>query len=159
MTVTVANRQRLHKVDTRRLKHIATESARLARLALRQLGIVLVNDRTVTALNRQFHHSAAPTDVLSFDYRDGTAELIISVERALAHARRYRTSPARELALYIVHGILHLAGHDDRNRSARTRMRAAERRILRALPDSHTQPRHTRRAGGSRARSGKTARA
>jgi probable rRNA maturation factor len=59
-------------------------------------------------------------------------ELVISTEQAIANARRFRTTPARELTLYVVHGILHLHGYDDRTPAQRRRMRAAERRFLRS---------------------------
>jgi probable rRNA maturation factor len=123
MTVVVRNRQRSRRVDLRLLRCLAE------RAADKPLNIALVNDRMIARLNRQFHHTDGPTDVLSFDYGDG-GEVIVSVERAAAQARRYRTSPGRELALYVVHGILHLRGYDDRTARQRARMRAAERRVL-----------------------------
>jgi len=51
----------------------------------------------------------------------------------VAQARRYRTKPSRELALYVVHGLLHLAGQDDRTVAQRRKMRAAERLTLRKI--------------------------
>lgn len=107
-----------------------------ARTPLRQqlaphLTIVLVDDAEIADLNRQFHDTAGPTDILTFHYPDlAGGELVISVERAVEQARRYRTTPSRELALYVVHGILHLHGYDDRTATQRRRMRAAERRLL-----------------------------
>jgi len=86
----------------------------------------------MTPLNEQFHHVAGPTDILTFDYGDA-GELIISVDHAVAQARRYRTKPSRELALYVVHGLLHLAGQDDRTVAQRRKMRAAERLTLRKI--------------------------
>ena len=134
MTVTLCNRQRLRKVDARLLKQLARTALRLAGAdANRQLNIVLVDDATITQLNREFHQTDGPTDILSFDYGDGVGELIISVERALAQAGQFRSTPARELALYVIHGILHLHGYDDLTPCPRARMRAAERRLLKAV--------------------------
>jgi probable rRNA maturation factor len=131
MTVTVCHRHSLRPVDARRVKQIAGTALRRAGAAPNcQLNIALVDDATITALNRRFHQTDAPTDVLSFDYGDGLAELIISVEHALTQAGRFRSTPSRELALYIIHGILHLHGYDDRTPRSRARMRAAERRLL-----------------------------
>ncbi|HUR26649.1 MAG TPA: rRNA maturation RNase YbeY, partial [Planctomycetota bacterium] len=48
-------------------------------------------------------------------------------------ARAQRSSVERELALYIVHGCLHLCGHDDRAARARRKMRVAERCVLAEL--------------------------
>ena len=125
MIVEVRNRQR-RPVNTKRLRSVAG----LTNTSAKSLSIVLVNDRQMAALNRQYHHTPGPTDILTFDYGDGQAELIISVDHAIAHARQYRTTPARELALYVIHGILHLHGYDDRTPAQRRRMRAAERRLL-----------------------------
>jgi probable rRNA maturation factor len=128
MTVEVCSRQ-CRKVNTARLQQLA-ESALPPGYTL---SIVLVNDREMARLNKQFHHTPGPTDVLSFDYGDAEGEVIVSVDHAYAQARRYRTTPARELALYVVHGILHLQGYDDHTPAQRRRMHAAERRLLAKL--------------------------
>ena len=74
------------------------------------------------------------------DRRLKTAELIVNAERALiegtkrkqnADARRGAWSPAHELALYLAHGIDHLAGHDDADASGRRSMRRRERQWIR----------------------------
>src|SRR6266478_868105 len=124
MTVEVRNRQH-RRVDTRPLRKLAERIH-----TGESLSIVLVSDREMAELNLRYHHVAGPTDILTFDYGEGQGELIISVDHAVSQARRYRTTPARELALYVVHGILHLSGYDDRTSSRRRRMRAAERRLL-----------------------------
>lgn len=123
--VDVRSRQR-RKVNTRRLRQLA-ESLNTTGLTL---SIVLVSDRQMAALNLQYHHVAGPTDILTFDYGEGQGELIISVDHAVSQARRYRSTPARELDLYVIHGLLHLRGYDDRTPAQRRRMRAAERRLL-----------------------------
>ena len=122
----VRNRQRTHPVNLARLRQLAG----IVAADFQSLSIVLVNDAEMARLNRQYHNTAGMTDVLSFDYGAGHGELIISVARAIAQARQYRTTPSRELALYVVHGILHLQGYDDLTPGKRRRMRAAERRLL-----------------------------
>ena len=130
MRVTVGNRVRRARpewrVDCRLLRCIAEQATG------QPLHVALVTDRTIARLNRQFHHVAAATDVLAFDY-GGEAELVVSVERAVAQARRYRSTPGRELALYVVHGILHLQGYRDHDARGRRAMRRAERRCLARL--------------------------
>jgi len=125
VSVDVRSRQR-RKVNTQRLRQLA-ESLNTTGLTL---SIVLVSDRQMAALNLQYHHVAGPTDILTFDYGEGQGELIISVDHAVSQARRYRSTPARELDLYVIHGLLHLRGYDDRTPAQRRRMRAAERRLL-----------------------------
>ena len=132
MIVEVRNRQRAHRVNVARLKKLATGFDS----KFDALSIVLVNDAEMARLNIQYHRTRGPTDILTFDYGEGQAELIISVQRAVAQARRFRTTPPRELALYVVHGLLHLHGYDDRTPRQRARMRAAERRWLNRLSRS-----------------------
>jgi probable rRNA maturation factor len=132
-SVEVSSRQRRRKVDTRALARIARCALDLVHDSHFQLGIVLVDDATIAKLNAQYHATSGPTDVLSFDYGEGRGELIISVESAIRQARRFRTTPARELVLYVVHGVLHLHGYNDRTPNVRRRMRAAERRLMSEL--------------------------
>ena len=156
-TLDVRNRQRTYPVNLVRLRQLGTEAllfcqcrARTSPVvrtvasrttagnsagvpALQNLSIVLVSDPAMARYNLQYHAAAGTTDVLSFDYGDGYGELIISVPRAVAQARQFHTTPSYELALYVVHGILHLQGYDDLTPGPRRRMRAAERRWLRKL--------------------------
>ena len=60
-------------------------------------------------------------------------EVYVSVERAREVAARRGVEPARELALYLVHGVLHLCGYDDHDEEQSARMRAAETAVLRSL--------------------------
>jgi probable rRNA maturation factor len=132
MTVVVLNRQRRYRVPRTWLRRLATDAA--TRLALRHatISIVLLSDAAIARHNQQFHQTPGPTDILTFDYGD-SAELLISADHAAANARRYRTTARGELTLYLVHGLLHLAGYDDRTPRQRRRMRAAERALLRHL--------------------------
>ena len=131
--VVVSNRQRRLKINTRLLAEIAERALELVPADAAQLSIVLVNDSTITKLNAQYHATPAATDILSFDYGKGQGELIISVEHAIGQAKRFRSTPARELVLYVIHGILHLHGYDDTTPRRRVRMRNAERRLLDGL--------------------------
>ncbi len=128
--VTVTNRQRRLKVNTRWLAEVARRALEFVEDANSQISIVLVTDTTMAELNENYHATAGPTDILTFDYGEGQGELIISVEHAMSHARRFRTTLRHELALYIVHGILHLHGYNDVTPRERRRMRAAERRLM-----------------------------
>lgn len=81
------------------------------------------------------------TDVVSQSYAaipgvsPATAELVLNAERALAEGARRPGGPARELALYLAHGLDHLAGHDDDTPARRRAMRRRETAWLDGLPD------------------------
>jgi len=132
-TVAISNRQRRLKINAKLLAKITQQARELVGDLDGELSVVLVDDAAIANLNAQYHATPAPTDILSFDYGEGHAELIISVEHAVAQAKRFRTTPTRELVLYVVHGILHLNGHDDAATRDRRRMRAAEQRLMAQL--------------------------
>jgi probable rRNA maturation factor len=127
MTVAVANRQRRRRIVPARWQRWAKQFP----VRLQNLSVVFVSDRLMRRLNHRYHGRSAATDVLTFDYGAGNAEVIISVDTAVRQARRFGSTPRRELALYLIHGLLHLHGYDDRTPAQRRRMRAAERRWLR----------------------------
>lgn len=131
--VVVSNRQRRLKINTQLLAEIAERALELLPAAAAHLSIVLVSDSMIAKLNAQYHATPAATDILSFDYGKGRGELIISVEHAIGQAKRFRSTPARELVLYVIHGILHLHGYNDTTPRHRVRMRAGERRLLNGL--------------------------
>ena len=111
---------------------IAGEGARVG-----EVGIVLAGDAELRALNRRWRRIDRATDVLSFAYHGATArsisgDLVISMDRVAAQARRYRVTRGRELARLAVHGALHLAGRDHQRPAARRDMRRREERALRA---------------------------
>ena len=110
--------------------HLAVDRAALVRLAQSVLAgegvarasvsIALVDDATIHAVNRRYLDHDGPTDVISFVLSDpGTpdlaGELVVSAEMAATTAREAGAEPLDELALYVVHGLLHLCGYDDRS--------------------------------------------
>jgi probable rRNA maturation factor len=98
---------------------------------LSEIFVLLVSDRRMASLHRQFLNQTGPTDVLTFQH----GEIFISVETARRHARTFGNSLARELRLYIVHGLLHLHGFDDRKRTDARKMERMQTRILTATND------------------------
>ena len=60
-------------------------------------------------------------------------ELFICVEVALAQAKQFKTSWQSEVVRYVVHGVLHLLGHDDLQAGRRRRMKREENRLVRRL--------------------------
>ncbi len=86
----------------------------------------LISDRRMGQLHRQFVGQTGPTDVLTFHH----GEIFISVETARRHARVFGNSLERELHLYIVHGVLHLHGFDDRTQPSARRMQRAQEKVL-----------------------------
>jgi rRNA maturation RNase YbeY len=92
----------------------------ILRPALRDLSLALVGDRRMAELHERFMHIPGPTDVLTFPLetdargRATGGEVVVCVPEARRRARAEGVPVERELLLYALHGMLHLAGFDDR---------------------------------------------
>ena len=109
-----------------------------------ELSIAFLTAPALAALHGQFLADPAPTDVITFAGapRLGQAgEICVSADAARDFARRRRRDFSVELTLYVVHGWLHLAGHDDLEPAKKRRMRAAEARALKLLRAAGAAPR------------------
>jgi rRNA maturation RNase YbeY len=91
-------------------------------------------------VNWDFLQHEGSTDVITFDHsesQDGTAdlhgELFICLDDAVKQAREFRTTWTQELTRYVVHGVLHLRGHDDLAAGPRRKMKREENRLVRGL--------------------------
>jgi probable rRNA maturation factor len=135
--IIVRNRQRIVPVNAAGLQRFAQNAVRRClqlrkreRTDLRRLRNVfvwLISDRLTSQLHRRFLGQTGPTDVLTFQH----GEIFISVETAKQHARVFGNPLVRELQLYIVHGLLHLHGFDDRTPADARKMQSTQERILR----------------------------
>ncbi len=111
-----------------------------------EVSLVFTDSETVQQLNRDYRGVDEPTDVLAFymlpqkEVDDSFAlppdgvtrlgEVIISYPQAAEQAREQGHSPERELALLIIHGILHLLGYDHEEPEEESKMRERERELL-----------------------------
>jgi probable rRNA maturation factor len=109
-----------------------------------EISIVILTDPELARLHADFLDDPTPTDVITFagDPPSGTAgEICVSADTAAAYARTHRRDFSAELTLYLVHGWLHLAGHDDLVPAKKRAMRRAEARALRMLEQQDAIPR------------------
>ncbi len=101
------------------------------------IGVRITDDATIHQINLDHLGHDYPTDVISFDYGSAEetieGEMVVSVETAVARAADFDWPASEELALYIVHGTLHIAGLDDLSEAEQKLMRAAETRVMLAL--------------------------
>ena len=103
-----------------------------------EISLVFVDNPTIHRLNRRYLKHDEPTDVLTFPMSDPgskklVGELVIGVEAAWAEAANRGHDVQAELALYVIHGLLHLCGYDDRSRSTTKVIREREGYYLRTL--------------------------
>lgn len=95
------------------------------------IGLAIVDDETIRRLNRDHRRRDSATDVLSFPSGDGQflGDVVISVETARRQAADYDASLQREVQRLLIHGLLHLMGHDHHRPGERKKMVAEERRL------------------------------
>ena len=97
--------------------------------SLGEIEVSVVSDRAIAVVHRRFMDVAGATDVITFEH----GEIVISAATAERQAREYGQRLEHELGLYIIHGILHLNGHDDLAEPAASRMKEAQAAVLRRV--------------------------
>ena len=129
-------------VDVSRLRRRAVAILRATGQARSELSIALVDDPSIQSLNGRYRRKPRPTDVLSFSLVEGPhadrrgrmlGDVVISVETAAKQARGRHRGLDDTVARLLVHGLLHLLGHDHEGEEEARRMLAEERRLWRVL--------------------------
>ena len=156
MNIVIANRQRVKKINSRLLKEIV--SAILTDLTIEhcELEINLIGAGGMAALNETFLRHEGSTDVITFDYSVGPVsslshfnsekikdrqdafptlhgEIFVCVDEAILQAKQFKTTWQSEIIRYVVHGILHLLGHDDLSSRPKRKMKRKENRLVHQL--------------------------
>ncbi len=93
---------------------------------LEELEISILDDEAIADVHARFLEDPTPTDVITFHH----GEILISADTAARQAAEHSQPLQRELALYLIHGLLHLHGHDDHAPEAAQVMRQTQERIL-----------------------------
>lgn len=128
----LSNRQRKKRVDLTEFRVFAEEAiARVTDLVNptplpEEVSVAFVTDRRIAEIHHEYMSVDGPTDVITFQY----GEIVISVETAERQAEQFSTSFVRELRLYFVHGLLHLAGWDDLTSNGFRKMADTQERIV-----------------------------
>ena len=147
MNLIIANRQRTKKINTRLLRQIAEDVLAHLKMEKVELGITLVGAKAMARVNWQFLQHVGPTDVITFDHMEKRkaesgkrkelhGELFVCVDEAVGQAKEFKSSWQSEVVRYVVHGVLHLLGHDDLKPALQRKMKQEENRQMRRLTRS-----------------------
>jgi probable rRNA maturation factor len=140
--MTVRLHGRRGPLDRRRLRKQAVRLLRELGRPKAELSIALVDDAAIAELNQRYRGKSGATDVLSFSLLEGAhaerrgdllGDVVVSLDTAAVQARRGRRSLDDEVLRLLIHGTLHLLGHDHERDDEARRMRAEERRMWKAL--------------------------
>jgi probable rRNA maturation factor len=96
------------------------------------VSVALLNTEEISRINTAFLKHDGSTDVITFDYSEGSlcGEILICVDEAIRQAQVFRTTWQSELVRYLIHGFLHLDGYEDLVAADRRKMKREEDRIL-----------------------------
>ena len=139
--VSIAVPQEAVPVDRARMRQVARTVLDGEGVPDADISLAFVDNPTIHRLNQRYLDHDEPTDVLSFPLSEGqqrlAGELVIGAEVAQAQAGSRGHDVQAELALYVIHGLLHLCGHDDQTAAGAAAMRERERHYLQqlGLPD------------------------
>lgn len=139
--VTVQDRQHRLRLDRAGLRRAAEIALAAERYRAGELALVFVDDRRIARLNARYLGHCGPTDVLAFGSTSQShrlqrgaprwlGDIVISTQTAQRQAPHWRRRVGEELAEYVIHGVLHLAGYDDATATGRRRMERRQEALL-----------------------------
>ena len=136
--ISIASPQELVPIDRGRTREIVRAVLCEEGISEAEISLAFVDNPAIHQLNKRYLDHDEPTDVLSFPMSDSgskrlTGELVIGAELAKIEADSRGHDVQAELALYVIHGLLHLCGYDDKSSSDAEEMRERERDYLRLL--------------------------
>jgi len=135
--VEIANEQSEHVFDSDLLREAVRIVLKGESVDQGDVSVAIVDDETIHGMNLKYLQHDYATDVLSFRLSSPgelfEGEIVVSADTAAREAMRYGWNKADELLLYLIHGTLHLVGHEDASDAERETMRAKERQYLAAL--------------------------
>jgi len=143
------NRQRTRALHTPLLRRLVRHLLKME-LGVEdyQLCFHFVGSKEMAAVNWQFLQRQGSTDVITFDNHATDApatrppglngEIFICTDDAVKQARAFDTTWQEEVARYIIHGLLHLAGYDDLEPTKRRLMKREENRLMKSAAEEFT---------------------
>ncbi|MCH8902508.1 MAG: rRNA maturation RNase YbeY [Bacteroidetes bacterium] len=107
----------------------------MEKYTLKELNIILIDNKGITKLNKKYLNHSYPTDIITFDNSDKRKEIegdiFVGIEVVKENAKLYKVLIFNELCRIIVHGVLHLMNYNDKSRRQQLRIRAKEEYYLR----------------------------
>ncbi|MDD3080504.1 MAG: rRNA maturation RNase YbeY [Paludibacter sp.] len=121
------------KFDKRRTNNWIKDVARLHGHKTGDIAYIFCNDERILEVNRQYLQHDYYTDIITFDYSDEktiSGDIFISLDTVKSNAEEFDIPFLDELNRILIHGILHLCGHDDKTPELRIQMTNLENEAL-----------------------------
>lgn len=139
--ITINNLQKKIPVATKKIREAILKALQTEKIKKTgQVNLFFVSDTKIRELNLRYRKENNATDVLVFDISHAPNHLLvdifISADTAKRNARLFKSSLQNEIYLYVIHGILHLVGYDDRSLRQRKEMERKQQYILATLKNA-----------------------
>lgn len=129
-----------HLENKRKIKEWIIKAAENEEYTIGNLNFIFTNDNILLQLNKEYLRHFSLTDIITFDLSEKAGELsgdiFISIDRAKENARIFKVSLTEEVHRLLIHGLLHLAGYQDKSDEDKVQMRAKEEFYLSLPPRS-----------------------
>lgn len=143
LRINSVNQNTKRKIDLSKIDKAARATLRALGKKDAEVNIVILSNQAIRALNRKYLKRDRSTDVIAFPAGkelkgEGKGpkyfgDIAISSDKAATNAREYGTKFTEEVALYVIHGTLHLAGYTDTGKKDRARMQRKENELLQKI--------------------------
>lgn len=136
MRITINNLQKKLPIYPVKIKKLITNILKNEKITSSGwINLCFVNASQIKKFNAKFHKTNTTTDVLAFNLGEKRkkiiiADIMISTDSAIKQSRAFKTTPGYELSLYIVHGMLHILGFNDRTPAQIKLMRKKEKQYV-----------------------------
>lgn len=142
-TIHCENQNKKRQIDLDMLERVARITLKELKKTNYEIVLLFVSNQKIRAINRKYLNKDHSTDVISFDYEGAgknpslmklfLGDIIISSDKAFQNSIEYGTTFFEEVALYVIHGILHLTGYNDISKAERATMRRKEDALLQKI--------------------------
>lgn len=134
MKIEINNRTK-NKIDLKLVKLVVEKFARVHKIKPKEISIAFVGDAEIKKLNQAYRGLDQATDILSFAGEDDLwGELVIDYSQIKRQAGEFGKSSREELIFILVHGLLHLLGHNDDTEPDRLKMIKLGEEFIKKLP-------------------------
>ncbi|MCK9425855.1 MAG: rRNA maturation RNase YbeY [Ignavibacteriaceae bacterium] len=119
------------------IRNIILELAKELQFSIASINVSFVDKKEILELNSKYLNHHTSTDILTFNYSGSNTfldgEIIISYEDAVENALRFHITGHEEYLRLIIHGLLHLLGYDDHEKSDKLKMKRKETSLVKKL--------------------------
>jgi probable rRNA maturation factor len=127
----LSNRQKDLKIYLPAITKIVLSVLELEKIFCHEVSVYFVTEKEISALHARFFDDPSPTDCISFPI-DGEVlgDVFVCPQTAIHYANSHKLNRYEELALYIIHGLLHLIGYEDTEPAKKRCMRKKEKKCM-----------------------------